>query len=150
LRARIVAFVESLEAQRSPEEFANSQGWTRGISGYVNQTVPGALYCWAHAKNFRQCVTDAVLLGGDTDTVAAIAGAVCGANLGVEQLPQTWSDALAERPRTVEWMEQLAQHGENGSGGNPPAMCWLATIPSNVLFTASVLGIGFRRLVFSF
>ena len=147
LRARIEAVIEGIASQRSAEEFADSQGWSRGISGYINQTVPTALYCWAQAKDFRQSVTSAIRLGGDTDTVAAIAGAVSGANLGVEQLPQSWIESLAEWPRDVGWLKQLAEHLDQQKNSRPPAMHWLATVPRNCVFATIVLGIGFRRLV---
>lgn len=150
LRSRIEAVVAGLESQLTCEEFANSQGWTRGISGYINQTVPAALYCWARSRDFQECVTSAVLLGGDTDTVAAIAGAISGANCGADQLPAPWIAALAEWPRTVEWCERLARNLDQGEAAHPPAMHWLATVPRNVVFASIVLTIGLRRVLIPF
>jgi ADP-ribosylglycohydrolase len=152
LRHSLRAAVEALAAGKTPREFADSQGWPNGVSGYVNQTVPAALYCWASSpSDFRQCVEDAVLLGGDTDSVGAIAGAICGANLGYDKLPEDWLDCLSECPRGIEWMQQLAKALANIPAGNgqatPPSMHWLGIIPRNVMFAAIVLGIGFRRLL---
>lgn len=152
LRGTLVAAVEGLASRMSPSEFAESQGWSSGVSGYVNQTVPAALYCWAYSPHdIRQCIEHVVLLGGDTDSVAAIAGAICGANLGSDKLPQDWLDCLTEWPRTKSWMQKLAESlcetTEGSKQRQPPAMHWLATLPRNLVFAAIVLGIGFRRLL---
>ena len=110
LCSRIGNATIALERGESPQEFADSQGWGNGVTGYVNQTVPAALYCWARfPDDLRACVTNAVLLGGDTDSVASIAGAVCGANMGADAVPRDWTEQLGEWPRTTEWMATLAQ-----------------------------------------
>jgi ADP-ribosyl-[dinitrogen reductase] hydrolase len=152
LRTRLEAAVAALGRGETCQDFATSQGWSRGISGYVNQTVPAALYCWARSPHdFRECVESAVLLGGDTDTVAAIAGGVCGAQLGSDAIPRRWIEQLAEWPRTRDWIGQLARSLADAVDGpkwaGPPPMHWLASIPRNLLFAMVVLGIGFRRLL---
>ncbi|TWT35995.1 ADP-ribosyl-[dinitrogen reductase] glycohydrolase [Posidoniimonas corsicana] len=152
LRERLAAAHCALVDGLSPAEFAESQGWTNGIGGYVNQTVPAALYCWASSPNeYRQSVTQAVLLGGDTDSVAAITGAIAGANLGDAAIPSEWVAGLTEWPRDVDWIERAAKAlAENLAGQrytNPPPMHWLATLPRNAVFAAIVLGMGFRRLL---
>lgn len=152
LRGRLTAAHRSLVDGLKPSEFAESQGWSKGVSGYVNETVPAALYCWAASPDdFRQSVTNAVLLGGDTDSVAAITGAISGANLGNSAIPDEWLSGLTEWPRNVAWMQKTAETlAENLTGGrltNPPPMHWLATLPRNAVFAAIVLGMGFRRLL---
>ncbi len=91
------------------------------------------------------------MLGGDTDSVAAIAGAISGANLGSDKLPKEWLDGLAEWPRNKKWMQQLAQALSQPPVENqqlaPPKMHWMVTIPRNIAFATVVLGIGFRRLL---
>lgn len=151
LRKTIQSAVENLSAGKSPENYAQSQGWSKGVSGYINQTVPAALYCWAFSpKDLRQSVENAIMLGGDTDSVAAITGAVSGANLGVSAIPAEWIDRLIEWPRTVSWMEQLAtslsEFHTSSNSIKPPSMHWLATIPRNFVFALVVLILGFRRL----
>jgi ADP-ribosylglycohydrolase len=152
LRTHLTAAIVALAEGKSPAEFADSRGWSRGVTGYVNHTVPAAVYCWVHAVgDFRACVENAVLLGGDSDSVAAIAGAICGANLGFEGLPQEWILRLAEWPRTTAWMERLAMSVSETAQGrrdrSPPSMHWLATIPRNLAFAAIVLALGLRRLL---
>lgn len=152
LRERLAAAHRALRDGLSPAEFADSQGWTMGVNGYVNETVPAALYCWVSSPNdYRQSVTEAVLLGGDTDSIAAITGAIAGANLGHAAIPTEWVDGLTEWPRNVKWMEQAAVVlAENLTGPqytDPPPMHWLATLPRNAVFATVVLGMGFRRLL---
>ncbi len=152
LRCTLTAAKDALALGKTPREFAVSQEWHRGVSGYICHTVPAALYCWAYSPNdFRQCDENAVMLGGDTDTVGAIAGAVCGANLGSDELPADWLSQLEEWPRGIEWMRRLAQvlarDGENQSEQSVPAMHWLASIPRNVVFATVVLSLGLRRLL---
>lgn len=106
LRECLDALCQSLRAGHAPAEFAETQGWTDGVSGYINHTVPAALGCWAATPgDVRQSVTSAVLLGGDSDSVAAITGAIAGANIGDAAVPREWLLRLVEWPRTVKWLE---------------------------------------------
>jgi len=152
LRNALGAAAQALIAGQSPLEFAQLQGWTQGVSGYVNQTVPAALYCWAYTpSDFRQSVENAVLLGGDTDSVAAITGAISGAHLGCDAIPRHWIAGLAEWPRTTEWMTRLATALASAVGNEtavePPSMRWLATVPRNLAFGTIVIVLALRRLL---
>lgn len=152
LRSRIENAVLALERGESPQEFAASQGWGEGVTGYVNQTVPAALYCWArHPNDLRASVTSAVLLGGDTDSVASIAGAVCGANIGASAVPSDWVEQLSEWPRTPAWMATLAQalaHAADRQTPNqPPSLRWGATLLRNGIVAVVVIGLALRRLL---
>jgi ADP-ribosyl-[dinitrogen reductase] hydrolase len=151
LRNGLQSAASALAENKSCLEFAEARGWTNGISGYINHTVPAALYCWAKSpRDFERCVENAVLLGGDTDSVAAIAGAICGANLGAEAMPAEWIGRLREWPRTVEWMIELSKSlgttVSQRAATRPPSMHWLASVPRNCVFAAVVFGLGFRRL----
>ncbi|MDB5297013.1 MAG: ADP-ribosylglycohydrolase [Phycisphaerales bacterium] len=92
--------------------FAADLGLARGVGGYVNHTVPVALYCWLrYPGDYAAGVTAAVRLGGDTDTVAAIVGGLLGATNGPDAIPAEWLGGLAKWPRTVRWMRRLAAAG---------------------------------------
>jgi ADP-ribosyl-[dinitrogen reductase] hydrolase len=61
---------------------------TLGTGGYVVETVASALYCFLQSpSDFVNTVSSAVLGGGDTDTTAAVAGAISGAYNGLHLLP---------------------------------------------------------------
>ena len=70
-----------------------------GTSGYVLHTVPAALYCFLRSPgSFRDTVSLAASAGGDTDTIAAIAGALSGAFNGSEGIPVEWRKGLERAP----------------------------------------------------
>ncbi|MGV3617763.1 MAG: ADP-ribosylglycohydrolase family protein [Fimbriimonas sp.] len=70
-----------------------------GVSGYVVPTVHAALACWqAHPNDYRAAVTQAIEMGGDTDTVAAIVGGIVGARVGGMGIPAEWRGGVWEGP----------------------------------------------------
>lgn len=57
--------------------------------------MPAALsVCARHGDDFRQAVLEAIGLGGDTDTVAAIVGGIIGARVGEGGIPAEWADGI--------------------------------------------------------
>ena len=59
-------------------------------SGYIVDSLEAAIWCLLTTDNYRDCVLKAVNLGEDTDTVAAIAGALAGALYGYDDIPKKW------------------------------------------------------------
>jgi ADP-ribosylglycohydrolase len=59
-----------------------------GTEGYVPATVGAAFYCLARTYDFRGAVEMAVRAGGDTDTTAAIVGALAGTFYGLDAIPE--------------------------------------------------------------
>lgn len=68
-------------------------------SGYAVTTLQAGLYHGLTAESAEAAIVDAVAMGGDTDTIGAVAGAVAGARFGVEALPDRW---LADLPCRTE------------------------------------------------
>ena len=66
-------------------------------SGYVVHTLEAAVWCLMNTHSYRDCVLKAVNLGGDTDTIAAVAGGLAGALYGYDSIPETWRETLAKR-----------------------------------------------------
>ena len=66
-------------------------------SGYVVDSLEAALWCFATAGSYKDCVLKAVNLGEDTDTVAAIAGDLAACVYGLAGIPQEWLDTLLRR-----------------------------------------------------
>jgi ADP-ribosylglycohydrolase len=142
--------VQSRAAGHSLEHFLDSQGWRRGVSGYVNHTVPAAVHAWLdHQRDFRSGVMAAVRAGGDTDTSAAIVGGILGAAVGKEGIPRQWLDRLCEWPRSVAWMERLGAAVEQGLAAGqparPPRLSAAALLARNGLFLGVVLAHVGRR-----
>ncbi len=142
----------ALEANASVEQFAADIGCATGVSGYIYQTVPVAIFAWLrHYGDFRAAVEAALNCGGDTDSVGAITGALAGATVGVRNIPLDWKDDLAEWPRSCELLERvgqrLAQQQQTNTTLGPVQYFWPALIPRNLLFLIVVLLHGFRRLL---
>lgn len=132
--------------------FAAGIGADKGVSGYINQTVPVAIHAWLSFPNdYRSAVLAVIRCGGDTDTTAAITGAIVGSGVGKDGIPAEWLGALAEWPRTVEWIEQLAEQlavqQETQTPQKPLGLPVLPLMGRNLLFTTVVLAHGFRRLL---
>jgi len=73
----------------------------------ADASVPTAIYCFlGHPDNLEEAIVHAVNLGGDTDTIAAMAGAAAGARNGGGAIPGRW----------ISNMENDDPKGNNGKG----------------------------------
>ena len=72
----------------------------------AHNSVPTAIYSFLkNSDNFKDSVLYAVSLGGDTDTIGAMTGAISGAYHGIEAIPEDWKRDLERR----EYIEKLAE-----------------------------------------
>ena len=62
--------------------------------GFVRDTLKAATWCFVNTNSYEDCVLAAVNLGDDTDTTAAVAGALAGTAYGLKAIPQEWIDTL--------------------------------------------------------
>ncbi|MBN1320817.1 MAG: ADP-ribosylglycohydrolase family protein [Thermoleophilia bacterium] len=83
------AICECLElaASTPPADFHHQQGW-------VLIALRNAFWQLLHAPSPEAGIVDTVMRGGDTDTNAAIVGALLGAVYGMGALPLPWIDAI--------------------------------------------------------
>ena len=66
-----------------------------GQSVAVQESMPFAIYAFLHRpQSFEACLLCAILNGGDRDTLGAMAGAISGAYLGFDAIPQPWQEKL--------------------------------------------------------
>lgn len=65
--------------------------------GFVKDTMTAALWCFMTTNNYKDCVVKAVNLGDDTDTTAAVAGALAGTYYGYEDIPKSWINTLRDK-----------------------------------------------------
>lgn len=121
LEASTLLTREALEraAVAPPPQFTRSMGW-------VMIALHNAFYRLLHADSMEDAIVDTVREGGDTDTNAAIAGALLGAHFGREGVPDRWLRPLLScRP-----------HAAHPAAQRPrPSWCW----PVDVLETAERL-----------
>ncbi len=82
LERDVLASLRAAE-QAPPDDFQTHQGWVR-------VALQNAFFRLLHAPSFEEGVIETVHRGGDTDTNAAIAGALLGALHGRDALPAQW------------------------------------------------------------
>lgn len=98
-------------------------------------SVPTAIFCVLHCLQPRESLPEnysglertiaySLALGGDTDTIACMAGAIAGAHYGIEAIPQPWikccegaEDADMDAERLHMLYQQSSQGGGSGAGG---------------------------------
>lgn len=78
------------------------------------ESVPAALFIFLrYGADPEEALVRAVALGGDTDTIAAMVGALCGALHGAEAFPRRWYEGLENgrdgRDEIVAVAERLAR-----------------------------------------
>jgi poly(ADP-ribose) glycohydrolase ARH3 len=74
------------------------------------RSVPTAIYSFLRQpKSYKDTVIYAISLGGDTDTIASMAGAISGAYLGAEAISQEWRAKLENRDHIEALAEKLWQ-----------------------------------------
>lgn len=91
-------------------------------TGYVVDTLEAALWAFFHGRSYREVVLKAVNLGGDTDTIAAVAGGLAGIyhNKGGDvpardrnrkgymgEIPEEWFQSLAKREELNEMFQRF-------------------------------------------
>ncbi|MDR1730554.1 MAG: ADP-ribosylglycohydrolase family protein [Synergistaceae bacterium] len=80
--------VENARKEPPLSEFSLHKGW-------VLVAFQNALYQLLHAENFEEALVDTISYGHDTDTNAAICGALMGAVTGFKAIPTRWSDVIS-------------------------------------------------------
>ena len=80
-----------------------------GSSSDACASVAASLCTAAAHASFEDAVRAAVRMGGDTDTTAAMTGAVAGARQGARAIPARWLDALEDGPQGASHVRDLAE-----------------------------------------
>lgn len=112
---RIAEILDAAQTAALPEVHGEKQGW-------VLFALQVAFRQLLHADSFEEALVQVVGLGGDTDTNAAITGALLGALHGRDAIPAEWKlrvqacraiENLAENPRPAAyWADDIAQVAE--------------------------------------
>lgn len=129
--------------------FLAAIGCPRGVTGYVHHTVPAVLRAWlAEPRDYRGCMARILAMGGDADTTAAIAGALCGTLVGEEGIPAPWTAGLRDFPRSVAWLRLVADAAASDTRiAGSSKFRLLFILPRNLFFIAVVLAHGLRRML---
>jgi len=142
----------SLETKGTPSQFAIQLGLSRGVSGYIYHTVPVVLHAWlSRGTDFEEAIKEIIGCGGDTDSTAAILGAILGSGGGPTSIPPGWLNTMWEWPRTLNWMKRLSystqQALEIQTPQPYPRVNGFLVIPRNGIFLGAVLIHALRRML---
>ena len=75
----------------------------------AQEAVPMAIYCFlTNPNSFEKAVESAIFLGGDTDTIGSMAGAISGAAVGEKAIPERWIKRATETVYSPEKVRQIA------------------------------------------
>ena len=77
--------------------------------GYVVDTLQAAVWSVLTTSSFEDAVVVAVGLGGDTDTTAAVAGALAGALYGIDAIPVAWRETVQHREELTTLADRLLE-----------------------------------------
>jgi ADP-ribosylglycohydrolase len=78
-------------------DYIDDDEW-KGMSGFVTSSVLWSLYSFLRTPDdYWETICTAISAGGDTDTTAAMAGAISGARLGIGALPSHLTAHLTDR-----------------------------------------------------
>ncbi len=92
---------EKLEAREVVQSLGN------GVEAHFS--VPSACYvAITYSPDFCDAIRAAISLGGDTDTIAGMVGAIVGAHVGEKGLPLEWIEQLEDGPRGRSFARGLA------------------------------------------
>lgn len=110
--ARLHCLAEPVQAWLLEAERAKPETDT-GHIGWVRLAFQCAFWQLLHAPDFKTALVDIVSSGGDTDTNAAICGALLGSLYGAKAIPYKWLVVVrANTPRYAEYLPKRAEMAE--------------------------------------
>jgi ADP-ribosylglycohydrolase len=101
--------------------FKKSRGYKDGIrgKGHIVCALEAALWAFWSANSFEKGALNAVNLGDDTDTTAAIYGQLAGAYYGYNKIPEKWVNQLYANELIIciaEWLQFLGSSQSKAHG----------------------------------
>ena len=74
-------------------------------SGYVIDTLESVLWVFLNTDNYKDAVFSAINLGGDTDTIAALVGALAG--IYYDDINNSWKDSIVNKELVLKLLIKL-------------------------------------------
>lgn len=99
---------EKLHAAKRMTSVAELPILGNGIA--AQESVVTSITCFSLAPNsYSETIGQAILLGGDTDTIAAMAGAISGTWLGINALPESLMNVLERTNKGAGFLVELGE-----------------------------------------
>lgn len=120
------------------------QGIPENPPGFAGYSLPIAFSLWIkHGDDVRGAIEEAVRMGGDTDSHAALAAGLCALTPGVGagKIPFDWLVTIGDWPLSRVFIERFAADQE------AVRLPWFLMRMRNIWVLGVVLGHGFMRLV---
>jgi ADP-ribosyl-[dinitrogen reductase] hydrolase len=115
-----LAAVADLEGGEELEFLVEAVGASRPVDGpdqgFCLFTAGAGLQALVRGGSFQEELVRVVSLGGDTDTNAAVAGALLGTRFGAAGLPPAWLERLADRDGIARESADLARLATSADG----------------------------------
>ncbi len=87
----------------SDEVFKEFQGWA------AHEAIAAATYAFLkHPDDLKKAILLGVNTPGDSDSIASMAGALVGARIGAQQIPQEWLEVLEGSQRLIQLADNVA------------------------------------------
>lgn len=142
LKLRFHNLKKALKTGQSVSEFADSFGRKKGyVSGFAPDTAAVAIFAWLrHRGDFKTTILSVIMAGGDTDTVAFVAGSIAGIETPVSKLPSEWLGRIVDWPINPPYMTKIAE------GQSKRYPLWPLSLFRNLFFLFIILVHAFRRI----
>lgn len=106
--SRLAVGIDLAHKYRNHEKkFAKAIYEVVGTGTMISESVPAAVAIAYYTRDVQKCALMCANLGGDTDTIGAMATAICGAKQGAKSIPDSWR-ALIDRRNPQYNFKQLA------------------------------------------
>lgn len=110
-RGDILNYAEMTHYTRLSEldEFAKSHEDTIKSSGYVVDSLEAAVWGMITTDTVEDCLLKVVNLGGDTDTIGAIAGGLAVLFYGYDSVPEEWRKQIIKEEEIIALCERMEE-----------------------------------------
>lgn len=118
LKQRLGRLDGHLKKRDSLHRAARALGYRRGLTDHVVDQALLAIYAYCiHHESYRDCIEAIVKLPGNTVGVAALAGAMVGAENGVQDIPKEWRERVSMAPYDDAWIGQYVERVQDWPHG---------------------------------
>ena len=79
-------------------------------TGYVVDSLEACIWVLLKSENYKEAIIGAINLGGDTDTIGALTGALAGIIYGYDYIPEEWKNEIARKEYLLDIFEEFSEN----------------------------------------